>query len=115
MRPTLTRKRGTAASSLSAPTWLIAGSETTPLRASQKRERAQYRDLPPPADFDEACARVQFLVGGADTVAREVRKLYEQIPFTHLHIQPRWKGLSPERVRTSIERFQEEVGPAAFG
>lgn len=83
--------------------------------ARQKRERAQYRDLPPPADFDEACARVQFLVGGADTVAGEVCKLYEQVPFTHLHIQPRWKGLAPERVQTSIQRFQEEVIPAAFG
>jgi hypothetical protein len=83
--------------------------------ARQKRERVQYRDLPTPADFDEACARVQFVVGGPATVAKEVQVLYEQVPFTHLHIQPRWKGLPPERVQRSIQLFQEEVVPAAVG
>ena len=83
--------------------------------ARQKRERAQDRDRPPPADFDAACARVQFLVGGPESVAAEVVALYEQVPFTHLHIQPRWKGLPPKHVEASIRRFQEEVIPAAFG
>ncbi len=83
--------------------------------ARQKRERIQYRDLPPPTDFDDACARVQFLVGGPATVAQAVRALYDQIPFTHLHIQPRWKYLPPKHVQSSIQRFQEEVISAAFG
>jgi alkanesulfonate monooxygenase SsuD/methylene tetrahydromethanopterin reductase-like flavin-dependent oxidoreductase (luciferase family) len=86
----------------------------TEMVARQKRERAQYRDLPPPADFDEACARVQFVVGGPDTVAKEIRELYRQVPFTALHIQPRWKGLPAERVQESLRRFQEEAVPAAL-
>ncbi|HEU5315515.1 MAG TPA: LLM class flavin-dependent oxidoreductase [Chloroflexota bacterium] len=86
-----------------------ASNAVTEMVARQKRERAQYRDLPPPADFDEACARVQFVVGGPDSVAEEVRKLYDQVPFTHLHIQPRWKGLTPQQVEGSISRFQREV------
>jgi alkanesulfonate monooxygenase SsuD/methylene tetrahydromethanopterin reductase-like flavin-dependent oxidoreductase (luciferase family) len=82
--------------------------------ARQRRERPQYADLPQPKDFDEACARVQFVAGGPETVAELVRELYAQIPFTALHIQPRWKGLPPPRVQTSIQRFQEEVMPRAF-
>ncbi|HEX2035829.1 MAG TPA: LLM class flavin-dependent oxidoreductase [Chloroflexota bacterium] len=81
----------------------------------QRRERPQYADLPPPSTFDEACDRVQFLVGGPHTVAAEVRRLYEQVPFTAMHVQPRWQGLAPELVQTSIRRFQEEVIPLVFG
>jgi alkanesulfonate monooxygenase SsuD/methylene tetrahydromethanopterin reductase-like flavin-dependent oxidoreductase (luciferase family) len=90
-----------------------AADAVTEMVARQKRERAQYRDLPPPADFDEACARVQFVVGGPERVAEEVRELFGQVPFTHLHIQPRWKGLTPQQVQGSIRRFQEEVVPLA--
>ena len=82
--------------------------------ARQRRERPQFADLQMPVDFDEACARVQFVAGGPDTVAALVRELYEQIPFTALHIQPRWKGLPSQQVQTSIQRFQEEVIPRAF-
>ena len=83
--------------------------------ARQRRERPQYADLPMPKDFAEACERVQFVAGGPETVAGIVRELYEQIPFTALHIQPRWKGLPPERVQASIQRFQEDVVSRVFG
>lgn len=82
--------------------------------ARQRRDRPQFADLPMPKDFDEACARVQFIAGGPMTVAGVIRELYTQIPFSALHIQPRWNGLSPERVQSSIQRFQEDVVPLAF-
>jgi len=81
----------------------------------QRRERPKFADLPPPVDFDDACARVQFVTGGPESVAQTVRELHAHIPFSALHIQPRWVGLSPAQVQASIGRFQEEVMPLAFG
>ncbi len=81
----------------------------------QRRERPQYADLPAPADFEDACRRVQFVAGGPERVAAVVRELYDQVPFTALHIQPRWTGLAPEHVKASIRRLHQEVMPMAFG
>lgn len=82
--------------------------------ARQRRERPQLAGLPPPADFDDACRRVQFVAGGPERVAQAVHDLYAQVPFTALHIQPRWSGLAPAQVEASIRRFQEEVMPRVF-
>jgi alkanesulfonate monooxygenase SsuD/methylene tetrahydromethanopterin reductase-like flavin-dependent oxidoreductase (luciferase family) len=81
----------------------------------QRRERPAFANLPPPVDFDEACRRVQFVVGGVEGVAEVVRELRAEIPFTAIHIQPRWVGFSPTQVQASIQRFKEEVVPRAFG
>ena len=83
------------------------------LVARQRRERPAYANLPPPQSFDEACARVQFIVGGPQTVAAEVRRLGAAVPFSALHVQPRWQGLPAPLVEASIRRFQEEVVPRA--
>jgi alkanesulfonate monooxygenase SsuD/methylene tetrahydromethanopterin reductase-like flavin-dependent oxidoreductase (luciferase family) len=91
-----------------------AAAAVSEMVARQRRERPAFADLPMPKDFNEACARVQFVAGGPETVAGIVKELYAQIPFTALHIQPRWKGLPPKSVQTSIQRFQEEVIPRAF-
>jgi alkanesulfonate monooxygenase SsuD/methylene tetrahydromethanopterin reductase-like flavin-dependent oxidoreductase (luciferase family) len=81
----------------------------------QRRERPAFADLPPPASFPEACRRVQFLAGSPRTVAEEVRRLHAEVPFTALHVQPRWQWLPAEQVQASIRRLQEEVIPLAFG
>jgi alkanesulfonate monooxygenase SsuD/methylene tetrahydromethanopterin reductase-like flavin-dependent oxidoreductase (luciferase family) len=83
------------------------------LVARQRRERPAFADLPPPQSFDEACSRVQFVVGGPQTVAAEVRRLGAAVPFTAVHIQPRWQGLAAPLVEASIRRFQEAVVPLA--
>ena len=80
----------------------------------QRRERPKYADLPMPESFEEACERVQFVAGGPETVVEVVRELYEQVPFSALHIQPRWVGFSPDQVQASIRRVQQQVVPAAF-
>jgi alkanesulfonate monooxygenase SsuD/methylene tetrahydromethanopterin reductase-like flavin-dependent oxidoreductase (luciferase family) len=85
------------------------------LVARQRRERPAYANLPPPQSFDEACARAQFIVGGPQTVAAELRRLGAAVPFTAVHIQPRWQGLPAPLVEASIRRFQEEVVPLARG
>jgi alkanesulfonate monooxygenase SsuD/methylene tetrahydromethanopterin reductase-like flavin-dependent oxidoreductase (luciferase family) len=83
------------------------------LVARQRRERPAFANLPPPESFDEACNRVQFVVGGPQTVAAEVRRLGAAVPFTAVHIQPRWQGLAAPLVEASIRRFQEVVVPLA--
>jgi alkanesulfonate monooxygenase SsuD/methylene tetrahydromethanopterin reductase-like flavin-dependent oxidoreductase (luciferase family) len=85
------------------------------LVARQRRERPRFADLPAPADFDEACRRVQFVVGGPAAVAAELRRLSAAVPYTAFHVQPRWQGLPPARVQASIRRLEEEVAPLAFG
>lgn len=77
----------------------------------QRETRPQYAHLPPPASFEEACERVQFLVGGPETIAAAVDDLYERIRFSALHIQPRWQGLAPEAIEASITRFRRDVVP----
>ncbi len=81
----------------------------------QRRERPQFAGLPAPESFEEACHRVQFVAGGPETVAEEVRRLYSAVSFTALHVQPRWQGLPPGRVQDSICRLQRQVVPLAFG
>ena len=81
----------------------------------QRRERPQFGGLPAPTSFAEACQRVQFLAGGPETVASALRELAAEVPFTALHVQPRWQGLDPRHVQASIRRFQEEIVPLAFG
>ncbi len=77
----------------------------------QRETRPQFAALPPPAGFAESCRRVQFLAGGPETVAAEIRRLRQVAPFTALHIQPRWQGLSPADVEASIARFAQQVLP----
>lgn len=81
----------------------------------QRETRPDSADLPPPASFEEACQRVQFVAGGPEKVAQVVRGLREAVPFTALHVQPRWDGLTPQQVMASITRFQELVMPLARG
>jgi alkanesulfonate monooxygenase SsuD/methylene tetrahydromethanopterin reductase-like flavin-dependent oxidoreductase (luciferase family) len=92
-----------------------AGEAVAGMVERQRRERPRFADLPAPESFEEACRRVQFVVGGPEAVAAEVRRLYTQVPFTALHVQPRWQGLAPQHVRASIRRLQREVIPLAFG
>ncbi len=62
-----------------------------------------------PADL---CAHpINFIVGGPESVARQLRELHEQVPFDVANVEVRWAGLSPELVRDSLRRLMEQVMP----
>jgi alkanesulfonate monooxygenase SsuD/methylene tetrahydromethanopterin reductase-like flavin-dependent oxidoreductase (luciferase family) len=107
-RPVFVGPTDAAAEAVAAPAVAI-------MVERQRQERPAFADLPPPADFADACRRVQFLAGSPETIAAEVRRLYDEVPFTALHVQPRWQGLPHEQVLASIRRFQEVVVPLVRG
>lgn len=78
----------------------------------QRETRPQYANLPPPASFEEASQRVQFVAGSPETVARDLVELRARVPFTAFHIQPRWEGLAAPAVTRSLALFKQEVAPA---
>jgi alkanesulfonate monooxygenase SsuD/methylene tetrahydromethanopterin reductase-like flavin-dependent oxidoreductase (luciferase family) len=81
----------------------------------QRATRPQFAALPPPVSFAEACERVQFVAGGPEVVARAIGDLRRRVPFSAFHLQPRWQGLAPSDVETSIACFLREVAPQLGG
>jgi alkanesulfonate monooxygenase SsuD/methylene tetrahydromethanopterin reductase-like flavin-dependent oxidoreductase (luciferase family) len=71
------------------------------------------RNVPEPANVDDLAAHpINFIVGGPESVIREIRALHEQVPFDVLNVEFRWAGLSHEQVCDSLRRFMTEVAPA---
>ena len=67
---------------------------------------------PEPAHPADLCAHpINFIVGGPDSVARQLRELYEQVPFDVANVEVRWAGLTHELVRDSLRRMMEDVVP----
>jgi alkanesulfonate monooxygenase SsuD/methylene tetrahydromethanopterin reductase-like flavin-dependent oxidoreductase (luciferase family) len=65
-----------------------------------------------PESAAELCGHpINFIVGGADTVARELRELHAQSPFDVANVELRWAGLSHELVRESLRRLMQDVLP----
>jgi alkanesulfonate monooxygenase SsuD/methylene tetrahydromethanopterin reductase-like flavin-dependent oxidoreductase (luciferase family) len=62
-----------------------------------------------PADL---CAHpINFIVGGPESVARQLRELHNEVPFDVANVEVRWAGLTHELVRDSLRRLMEEVMP----
>ena len=60
----------------------------------------------------DLCAHpINFIVGGPESVARQLLELYEQVPFDVANVEVRWAGLSHELVRDSLRRLMEDVMP----
>jgi alkanesulfonate monooxygenase SsuD/methylene tetrahydromethanopterin reductase-like flavin-dependent oxidoreductase (luciferase family) len=70
------------------------------------------KDRPEPEVFTLENAPGQFLVGGPETVAGFIRDLRARVPFDTFNLEPRWAGLSPEQVQTTLRRFARDVMPA---
>ncbi|MBI3973737.1 MAG: LLM class flavin-dependent oxidoreductase [Chloroflexi bacterium] len=93
-----------------------AAEEAVSILVKRQREtRPQYANLPLPVSFDVACRRVQFLAGGPDMIAEDIRRLRQEVPFAAFHIQSRWQGLAPRDVEQSIELFARDVVPRLRG
>lgn len=69
------------------------------------------KDRPEPETFNLENAPGQFLVGSAETVTRFIRDLQARVPFDTFNLEPRWAGLTPAQVQTTIRRVAEDVRP----
>jgi len=68
--------------------------------------------IPEPANPADLCGHpINFIVGGPESVARQLCELHEQVAFDVANVEVRWAGLSPELVRESLRRLMEEVMP----
>jgi alkanesulfonate monooxygenase SsuD/methylene tetrahydromethanopterin reductase-like flavin-dependent oxidoreductase (luciferase family) len=66
---------------------------------------------PEPERFTLENAPGQFVVGCPDTVAAHFAELWHAAPYQVLNIEPRWAGLPPSMVHTSLRLFAGELMP----
>ena len=77
---------------------------------SSRKERSPPRPRSPRGP--RICAHpINFIVGGPESVARQLRELYDQVPFDVANVEVRWAGLTHELVRDSLRRLMEDVMP----
>jgi alkanesulfonate monooxygenase SsuD/methylene tetrahydromethanopterin reductase-like flavin-dependent oxidoreductase (luciferase family) len=70
------------------------------------------KETPEPARAEELCAHpINFIVGGPQSVALQLRELYATVPFDVANVEVRWTGLSHDLVRDSLRRLMEDVVP----
>lgn len=85
------------------------------LRSLWRRFRAEGkipREATEPDDPAGLCAHpINFVVGGPESVARQLRELHAEVPFDVANVEVRWDGLSHPQVLDSLRRLAEEVVP----
>ncbi len=54
---------------------------------------------------------INFIVGGPESVARQLRSLHDEFPFNVANVELRWPGLSHEAVCDSLRLLMTEVMP----
>ena len=60
-------------------------------------------DTPEPARPEDLCGHpINFLVGGPETVRRQLRALHDEVPFDVANVEVRWAGLSHKLVCESL-------------
>lgn len=69
------------------------------------------RDKPRPEPF-QAKRESYPLIGSPEQVARELRKLYERVPFDHFCLWGRLPGITHQQALRSAELFWKHVAPA---
>jgi len=80
-----------------------------------RRERPAVAALPMPETWEARLQQALFVAGGPETCRERLLDLTRRVPFTTLDIQPRWEGLRPNDVTTSLERFATHILPALRG
>ena len=69
-------------------------------------------ETPEPRRPADLCTHpINFIVGGPESVARQLRELHTEVPFDVANVEVRWAGLTHELVRDSLRRLMEEVMP----
>ena len=54
---------------------------------------------------------INFIVGGPESVARQLRDLHDAVPFDVANVEVRWAGLPHSEVLASLRRLMEDVVP----
>jgi alkanesulfonate monooxygenase SsuD/methylene tetrahydromethanopterin reductase-like flavin-dependent oxidoreductase (luciferase family) len=67
--------------------------------------------IPGTPDIRELVDRLQFCVGGPETVLAYLTELREVTGLTHLSMQPTWEDLPAETTSASLRRYAELVAP----
>jgi alkanesulfonate monooxygenase SsuD/methylene tetrahydromethanopterin reductase-like flavin-dependent oxidoreductase (luciferase family) len=92
--------------------WAEAGTAVRMLWRRFRTEGKIPKETPEPQSPREMCGHpLNFIVGGAETVARELLALHKEAPFDVANLEVRWDGLSHALVRGSLQRLAERVGP----
>jgi alkanesulfonate monooxygenase SsuD/methylene tetrahydromethanopterin reductase-like flavin-dependent oxidoreductase (luciferase family) len=85
------------------------------LRTLWRRFRQEGKipaETPEPAQAQDLCGHpINFIVGGPESVARQLGELYDEVPFDVANVEVRWAGLPHDLVCDSLRRLMEEVMP----
>ena len=85
------------------------------LRILWRRFRAEGKipsDTPEPTAAADLCAHpINFIVGGPESVATQLRELHAVAPFDVANVEVRWAGLGHPQVVDSLRRLMEDVLP----
>jgi alkanesulfonate monooxygenase SsuD/methylene tetrahydromethanopterin reductase-like flavin-dependent oxidoreductase (luciferase family) len=86
-----------------------------PIRTLWRRFRSEGKipaSTPEPQDIQEVCGHpLNFLLGGPDTVARQIAELRAEAYFDVINLEPNWAGLEPKQIQSSISLLATEVRP----
>jgi alkanesulfonate monooxygenase SsuD/methylene tetrahydromethanopterin reductase-like flavin-dependent oxidoreductase (luciferase family) len=86
------------------------------LRTLWRRFRSEGKisaETPEPGDPYALCGHpINFLVGGPESVARQIAALRAETDFDVINLEPSWAGLTPEQIHGTIRRLAEAVRPA---
>jgi hypothetical protein len=77
------------------------------------RQEGKIRaETPEPARSQDLCGHpINFIVGGPESVARQLHELCVQAPFDVANVEVRWAELPHELVCDSLRRLMEDVMP----
>ena len=85
------------------------------LRTLWRRFRLEGKipaETPEPDHPADLCNHpINFVVGGPESVARQLLRLHEEVPFDVANVEVRWAGLSHDQVLDSLRRLMEDVVP----
>jgi alkanesulfonate monooxygenase SsuD/methylene tetrahydromethanopterin reductase-like flavin-dependent oxidoreductase (luciferase family) len=85
------------------------------LRSLWRRFRSEGKipaTTPEPDRLADLCGHpINFIVGGPESVARQLRALHAEVPFDVANVEVRWAGLSHATVCESLRRLMEDVMP----
>lgn len=77
-----------------------------------QREGKITANLSEPADTRDLCAHpINFIVGGPQSVAQQLRDLHDAVPYDVANLEPNWDGLPRAMIDDSLHRVAEEVRP----
>lgn len=95
-----------------ATAWRIAEAALRTLWRRFQLEGKISAQIAEPLSMEELCAHpINFIVGGPQSVARQLKSLHQAVPFDVANVEVRWAGLTHEQVCDSLRRLMDEVVP----